>query len=152
MRLSYLVCFAFLLVASTHSARADETTSATSLASGTNHELPSPVPPPSPRSVPMRTTGQVLTILGVGQIIAGSVVTAVWQYKVDHHGALDGGCGACFPPYPNFVGPAVLASGFLSAAAGVPLWIVGAHHMRAEEGSAARVEVGPARLGFALDF
>jgi len=151
MRFSYLVCLVFLLVAGADSARADETTSTTPLAPVSNLELPSPIPPPSPRSAPMRTTGQVLTILGIGQIVAGSVVTAVWQYKVDHHGALDGGCGACFSPYPNFVGPAVLVSGLLSAAAGVPLWIVGAHHMRADDG-VARVDVGPARLDFALDF
>jgi hypothetical protein len=81
----------------------------------------------------MRTVGQVLTITGLAQVVAGAIVIVDRQHKIAAQAAtgLDGGCAECFPPYPKFIGPTLLATGIVKTVIGVPLWTVGAVHRKA---------------------
>ena len=93
----------------------------------------------APRSIPRRTTGQVLTILGVAHLVAGGVFSAWAQYDLHVHPNPDN--PGTLSLNTLLIGIPLLASGAGLSAVGIPLWVTGAESVPATRTAGARSKV-----------
>jgi hypothetical protein len=94
-----------------------------------------------PKSVPRRTTGQVLTILGIAHLVAGSAVMGYFFGLHDCEFCALGGI---------IIGAPIAGTGVALTSVGIPLWATGAREVPVNKNAPAldsayvpRLELGP---------
>ena len=120
--------------------------------------------PNAPRSIPRRTTGEVLTILGITHLVTGTILLGyvAGQFSMTCPNHVDGfdippPCGPRSDAYFSLIaGIPIAITGVALTATGIPLWVSGARRAGSDgaraEDYAPRIAVGAGSVSITVPF